>query len=76
MAVNRKPGTDWDELVKRAAAEIKAINPHIGAPTAPLSDEDSKYIVSFPEWGPATHTHEATYEEAVKNGSEVLDDLT
>lgn len=40
------------------------------------SDEDHKYIVSFPEWGTATHTHGATYEEAVKNGSEVLNDLT
>ncbi|MGH2515069.1 MAG: type II toxin-antitoxin system HicB family antitoxin [Ktedonobacterales bacterium] len=39
------------------------------------SDEDLKYVVSFPEWGPATHTHGATYEEAVKNGSEVLSDL-
>ena len=39
------------------------------------SDEGSKYIVSFPEWGPATHTHGTTYEEAVKNGSEVLSDL-
>lgn len=39
------------------------------------SDEDHKYIVSFPEWGDTTHTHGATYEEAVKNGTDVLSDL-
>lgn len=40
------------------------------------SDEDGAYIVSFPEWGAHTHTHGATYEEAVRNGQEVLADLT
>lgn len=39
------------------------------------SDEDQKYVVSFPEWGPHTHTHGATYEEAVLNGRQVLNDL-
>lgn len=39
------------------------------------SDEDQKYIVSFPEWGSQTHTHGATYEDAVVNGRQVLDDL-
>jgi len=39
------------------------------------SEEDGAYIVSFPEWGDRTHTHGATYEEAVRNGQEVLDDL-
>jgi len=39
------------------------------------SDEDQKYIVSFPEWGLNTHTHGATYAEAVQNGQEVLADL-
>ena len=39
------------------------------------SDEDAKYIVSFPEWGAHTHTHGASYEEAVRNGQEVLADL-
>lgn len=39
------------------------------------SEEDRKFIVSFPEWGPATHTHGATYEEAAKNGHEVVHDL-
>jgi antitoxin HicB len=40
------------------------------------SDEDGVYIVSFPEWGERTHTHGATYEEAVRNGQDVLADLT
>ena len=39
------------------------------------SDEDRKYIVSFPEWGQHTHTHGATYTEAVQNGQDVLADL-
>ncbi len=39
------------------------------------SDEDHKFIVSFPEWGEYTHTHGDTYEEAVRNGQEVLADL-
>ncbi len=39
------------------------------------SDEDGIYIVSFPEWGDSTHTHGASYEEAVRNGQEVLSDL-
>jgi predicted RNase H-like HicB family nuclease len=39
------------------------------------SDEDQAYIVSFPEWeahGLIGHTHGDTYDEAVKNGREVL----
>jgi len=39
------------------------------------SDEDQLYIVSFPEWGDLVHAHGATYEEAVRNGQELLDDL-
>jgi len=39
------------------------------------SDEDQKYIVSFPEWGPQTHMHGTTYAEAVASGQQVLDDL-
>jgi len=35
------------------------------------SDEDSLFLVSLPEFGPC-RTHGATYEEAVKNGHEVL----
>ncbi len=39
------------------------------------SDEDRAYLVTLPEWagrvfGPVTHGD--TYEEAVKNGNEVL----
>ena len=31
------------------------------------SDEDQKYIVSLPEFGPYAHTYGDTYEEALKN---------
>jgi predicted RNase H-like HicB family nuclease len=37
------------------------------------SNEDQKYIVSLPEFGPYAHTHGHTYEEALKNGQEVLE---
>jgi predicted RNase H-like HicB family nuclease len=36
------------------------------------SDEDTSYVVSFPEF-PTAHTHGVSYEEAAKNGREVLD---
>lgn len=39
------------------------------------SDEDQAYITSFPEWeehGLIGHTHGNTYEEAARNGQEVL----
>jgi predicted RNase H-like HicB family nuclease len=35
------------------------------------SDEDQAYVVTLPEF-PTCHTHGKTYEEAVKNGEEVL----
>ncbi len=37
------------------------------------SNEDQKYIVSLPEFGPYVHTHGNSYQEALKNGQEVLD---
>jgi predicted RNase H-like HicB family nuclease len=37
------------------------------------SNEDQKYIVSLPEFGPYAHTHGNSYEEALKNGQEVLE---
>jgi predicted RNase H-like HicB family nuclease len=37
------------------------------------SNEDQKYIVSLPEFGPYAHTHGDSYEEALKNGQEVLE---
>ena len=43
--------------------------------TIQWSDEDQLYIVSLPEWGDLVHAHGATYEEAVRNGQELLDDL-
>ena len=37
------------------------------------SDEDRKYVVSLPEFGPYAHTHGETYAEALKNGEEVME---
>lgn len=37
------------------------------------SDEDRAYIVSLPEWGELVQTHGDTYEEATRNGHEVLE---
>ena len=36
------------------------------------SDEDQCYVASLPEFGPYALTHGATYDEALKNGKEVL----
>lgn len=36
------------------------------------SDRDGVYIVSLPEWGAGAKTHGDTYDEAVRNGQEVL----
>ena len=36
------------------------------------SDEDNKYIVTLPDFK-NSHTHGATYEEAVKNAQEALE---
>jgi predicted RNase H-like HicB family nuclease len=37
------------------------------------SDEDQKYVVSLPEFGPYAHTQGETYAEALKNAEEVLE---
>jgi antitoxin HicB len=40
------------------------------------SDEDQAYLVTLPEWAESVMqpvTHGATYEEAAKNGREVLE---
>ncbi len=37
------------------------------------SNEERKYSLSLPEVGPYAHTHGDTYEEALKNGQEVLE---
>lgn len=39
------------------------------------SNEDECFVVSLPEWGEFCHTHGDSYEEAVKNGQELLDFL-
>jgi predicted RNase H-like HicB family nuclease len=37
------------------------------------SEEDQVFIASLPEFGSFAKTHGATYEEAAKNGHEVLE---
>ena len=39
------------------------------------SQEDRIYIASLPEWGRYARTHGDTYEEALQNAKEVLEDL-
>ena len=39
------------------------------------SDEDHAFLVTLPEFGGGPRTHGDTYEEAVKNGHEVLETL-
>ena len=39
------------------------------------SQEDNAYIASLPEWGKYARTHGKTYEEALENAKEVLEDL-
>jgi predicted RNase H-like HicB family nuclease len=39
------------------------------------SDEDQVYIVMLPEFGPFNKTHGATYEEAAKQGQDLLESL-
>lgn len=51
------------------------MNPLRYSMTIQWSDEDQAYIVSLPEFGPYCKTHGDTYEEAVKNGREVLEML-
>jgi predicted RNase H-like HicB family nuclease len=39
------------------------------------SDEDQVYVASLPEWGKYARTHGETYEEALENAKEILEDL-
>lgn len=39
------------------------------------SDEDRVFVVSLPEWGDLVHTHGSTYEEAVRQGQELIEAL-
>jgi predicted RNase H-like HicB family nuclease len=39
------------------------------------SEEDQVYIALLPEWGKYARTHGETYEEALENAKEVLEDL-
>ena len=36
------------------------------------SKKDNCFVVTLPEWGELCHTYGDTYEEALKNGKEVL----
>lgn len=40
------------------------------------SDEDQKYIVTLPEFGPYAHTHGDSYEDAIQNAQGVLELLS
>jgi predicted RNase H-like HicB family nuclease len=37
------------------------------------SEEDQVFVVSLPEFGPYSKTHGVSYEEAARNGQEVLE---
>jgi predicted RNase H-like HicB family nuclease len=37
------------------------------------SDDDQVFVVSLPEFGESCKSHGSTYEEAVKNGRQVLE---
>ncbi|MBS3027541.1 MAG: type II toxin-antitoxin system HicB family antitoxin [Dolichospermum sp. DET50] len=39
------------------------------------SEEDQAYIAFLPEWGKYARTHGGSYEEALENAKEVLEDL-
>ena len=39
------------------------------------SEADQAYVASLPEWGQYARTHGDTYEEALENAREVLEDL-
>jgi predicted RNase H-like HicB family nuclease len=39
------------------------------------SEEDQLYIAFLPDWGAYARTHGESYEEALKNAQEVLEDL-
>ncbi|QSV52793.1 MAG: type II toxin-antitoxin system HicB family antitoxin [Dolichospermum sp. UKL201] len=39
------------------------------------SQEDQAYIAFLPEWGKYAKTHGESYEEALENAKEVLEDL-
>jgi predicted RNase H-like HicB family nuclease len=39
------------------------------------SEEDQAYIASLPEWGKYARTHGESYEQALENAKQVLEDL-
>jgi hypothetical protein len=45
MAVPKKRDENWDELVTRAAAEVRQANPHIGAVPEPYPEVEYAELV-------------------------------
>ncbi|HEY7020923.1 MAG TPA: hypothetical protein VH349_07385 [Ktedonobacterales bacterium] len=45
MAVPKKRDESWDDLVARAAAEVRQANPHIGAEPEPYPEDDYAKLV-------------------------------
>lgn len=45
MALNKKRDAEMEELILRAAAEIKRLNPHIGEEPRPYTDEEYTEIM-------------------------------
>lgn len=39
------------------------------------SEDDNAYVACLPEWGKYARTHSQTYQEALDNAKEVLEDL-
>ncbi len=44
MALKRPFDQSLESLIRKAAAEVKQLNPHIGAPQPPLSESDYAQI--------------------------------
>ena len=45
MAVPKKRDESWDDLVVRAAAEVRQANPHIGAKEGPYPEEEYAELI-------------------------------
>lgn len=45
MAVPKKRDESWDDLVARAAAEVRKANPHIGAEPGPYPEDEYAELV-------------------------------
>lgn len=45
MALNKKRDAELEALILRAAAEIKRLNPHLGEPARPYTEEEYAEIL-------------------------------